>query len=251
MRVTFLGTAAARPTPGRNVSAVLVEHDGTAVLLDCGEGTERQLLRFAPEASVNAIFVSHNHADHLLGVPALVQCLGEEGPTPEVHAPTGAVAAVEDALALVAAEMRVQPGVEPLEHEDEVYVGSLRVRAFSTAHKGHSLGYAVDAATDRDRKKVVYTGDTRPSRATVRAARGADLLVHEATFCEEEKARARATRHSTAAEAAGVAREAGVDRLALTHLSARYDMDTRTPAREARAVFTEAEVARDGLIVEL
>lgn len=101
----------------------------------------------------------------------------------------------------------------------------------------------------RPGRKVVLSGDTGPARSVVEAARGADVLVHEATFLEEEAARARETAHSTALDAALVAREAGVSLLALTHLSTRYSGGQ--VAREARAVFPDTVVPRDFDIIEV
>ncbi len=101
----------------------------------------------------------------------------------------------------------------------------------------------------RPGRKVVLTGDTAPSDGVVEVAFGADLLVHEATFCEDEAERARETEHSTALEAARVARDAGVKLLALTHLSSRYgggDVE-----REARTVFPETVVPRDFDTIEI
>jgi ribonuclease Z len=85
----------------------------------------------------------------------------------------------------------------------------------------------------------------------VAAARGADLLVHDSTFGDAEVERAGETLHSTARQAAQVAREAGVARLLLTHLSTRYDRDTATLLAQARAEFGAVEVASDGLVVEV
>ena len=103
----------------------------------------------------------------------------------------------------------------------------------------------------RPGRRVVVTGDTRPCEATAEAARDADLLVHEATFADEEAERAKDTGHSTAREAAEVARAAGVRRLALTHFSARYSRDASELEREAKAVFRDVIIAKDGLEVDV
>ena len=103
----------------------------------------------------------------------------------------------------------------------------------------------------RSGRSLAITGDTRPSDATIEAARGADLLVHEATFADEEAARAAETGHSTAREAAHVAAAAGVRRLALTHFSARYSRDPGELLREARELFDEVVLARDGMELEI
>jgi ribonuclease Z len=102
---------------------------------------------------------------------------------------------------------------------------------------------------DRPGRKVVLSGDTAPAASVVDAATGADLLVHEATFCAEEGERARETLHSTAGEAALVAREAGVRLLALVHLSSRYHGPD--VAEEARALFPDTVVPRDFDVVEI
>jgi len=99
----------------------------------------------------------------------------------------------------------------------------------------------------RPGRKFVYTGDTRPTNATRSAAQDAELLVHDATFAEEAAERATDTGHSTAREAAEIAQDAGVERLALTHISSRYGGDTSQLLDEAQAAFDgEVFVARDG-----
>jgi ribonuclease Z len=103
----------------------------------------------------------------------------------------------------------------------------------------------------RPGRRVVITGDTRPCDATRLAAQDADLLVHESTFGDEERDRAVETGHSTAREAAALAAEAGVLRLILTHLSARYTRDVSDLEREARSVFPATRIARDGLEVDV
>ena len=130
--------------------------------------------------------------------------------------------------------------------------------AFGRLHRGETVEVPggevrpgqVVGPTRRGRR-VVYTGDTRPADSVVQAAQGADLLIHEATFTEEEKDRANETGHSTAAGAAAVAHEAQVEQLVLTHLSARYSDDVTPLRTEAAGVYPEVRVGRDGMIVEV
>jgi ribonuclease Z len=105
--------------------------------------------------------------------------------------------------------------------------------------------------TPRPGRRVVYSGDTAPSPGMVELARDADLLIHEATFGEDERDRARDTGHSTARDAAIAARDAGAKRLVLTHISARYTRDAPELLAEARAVFSNTDIGKDGMVVEV
>jgi ribonuclease Z len=120
-----------------------------------------------------------------------------------------------------------------------------------TLDDGRVIDPGVLVGPTRAGRRVVITGDTRPCAATMEISCGADLLVHEATFADEEAPRALETGHSTAREAATVAASAGVRRLALTHISARYSRDAGELEREAREVFANSFVARDGSEIEV
>jgi len=298
IRVRFLGTAAARPTVRRSVSAIAIQREGRSILWDCGEGTQRQIMRFGTGFTFSHIFITHAHADHFLGLPGLLRTMGLQGRDERmnIYGPAGAVATLDAAARLGMERPPFPIEVRSLRPGDRVDFDDWAVHAFRAEHGVAALGYAlieeprlgrfdVEAARrlgvpegplfgrlhrgetirvgdrsispddvvgpSRHGRTVVYTGDTRPSRATVRAATNADLLIHEATFGSDEVARARETRHSTALEAAEVAARARVRRLVLTHVSARYSESPERLRDQAREVFPEALVAYDGLEVEL
>jgi ribonuclease Z len=299
MRITFLGTAAARPTVGRNVSSLILQREGDVMMFDCGEGTQRQMMRFGTGFTFSDIFFSHLHADHFLGVIGLLRTLGlqaREEPV-DLWTPRGTADTLRTAVELGVERVPFEVRIHELAPGDAVQRGVYDVVPYRTSHRGgQSLGYAVvehprlgrfDAAKARELgipegplwgklhhgeavevegrvfqaadvvgparpgRRVVYTGDTRPCAATREHARGADLLIHEATFAQDEADRAGQTGHSTAREAAEVAKSAEALRLAITHFSPRYADDPRVLEREARAVFPDAIAAHDGLVLEV
>jgi ribonuclease Z len=299
VRITFLGTAAARPTVGRNVSSLVIQREGDLMMFDCGEGTQRQMMRYGTGFSFNDIFFTHLHADHFLGVIGLLRTLGlqaREEPM-DLWTPRGTTDVLRQAVELGMERVPFEVRIRELSPGDTVSRGVYEVVAFRTQHRGGlSLGYAVveharlgrfDAQKAREMgipegplwgklhhgepvevdgrvyrpedvvgparpgRRVVYTGDTRPCKASIEHSRSADLLIHEATFAQDEADRAQHTGHSTAREAAEVAKAAEALRLVLTHFSPRYADDARVLEREARAVFPEVMSAHDGLVIEV
>jgi ribonuclease Z len=298
IRLTFLGTAASRPTVGRNVSGIAVQREGDLVLFDCGEGTQRQMMRFGTGFSVMAIFVTHLHADHFLGTIGLLRTMGLQGREEPItlFAPKGGGRVLRDAVHLGVERVPFDVRVRELEPGEGMSFPEYDILSFAVDHGTPALGYVlkehprrgrfdVDSARalgvpegplfgrlhrgepvevngrlispdevvgpNRPGRRVVYTGDTRSAPQTAEVAAGAELLVHEATFGDEEAARARDTFHSTAREAASLAKEAGVARLILTHVSARYSENPSPLLDEAREVLPETEVAFDGMVVEM
>jgi ribonuclease Z len=295
--VVFLGTSGSTPTAQRAPAATLVRRGGDRLLVDCAEGTQRQLLRSSVGLpDLEEIFLTHYHADHYLGLPGMLKTFalrGREVPL-TVYGPSGLTelfATMRRLMGRLGFDVRLRV-VEPGERfERDAYA----IEAFAVNHGASAVGYAIveetrpgrfdDEAADalgvpfgpergalqrgetvtladgsvvrpeqvvgeaRAGRRVVLAGDTAPSEHVVAAAQGADLLVHEATFCDEEAERARETLHSTAGEAAAVALAAGVRLLALTHLSSRYFGSE--VAREARAVFPETVVPKDFDVIEI
>ena len=298
LSVTFLGTSAARPTVERNVTSLALEREGETLLFDCGEGTQRQMMRYGVSFALTEIFFTHFHADHFLGVIGLVRTLGLQGREEpmKLYGPKGAKRVLTNAVSL--GVERVPFGLEIIELDvgQELKRDEYALRTFATEHGPNTIGYALiederpgrfdpDKARaagvpegplwgklqrgetvtvegreipaagivgdKRKGRKLVLTGDTRPCAGTVDAALGADLLIHEATFGEDEKDRAKETNHSTARDAAQVALAAKCKRLVLTHLSARYSISAEELLKEAKEVFAETIVAKDGLTVEV
>ncbi len=305
LKLTFLGTGAACPTLDRNVSSLALAREGETLLFDCGEGTQRQMMRYGVSFTFRDIFFTHWHSDHLLGVIGLLRTLGllnifggaerQDGLT--LYGPRGAKRVLSHALEVGIERVKFPVEIVELAVGDTVKRPDYDIVTFPTEHRADTIGYALVehirlgrfnpekaralgipegplwgkihkgevitlpdgrhvapgelVGQPRAGRKVVISGDTRPVPALRDAAKGADLLVHEATFSQEDAARARETGHSTAQEAATIAREAGVKRLVLTHISPRYSREAPELVAEARAVFPETLIARDGMELEV
>jgi ribonuclease Z len=305
LKLTFLGTGAACPTVDRNVASLALTREGETLLFDCGEGTQRQMMRYGVGFGFREIFFTHFHSDHLLGVIGLLRTLGllnvfggaerQDGLT--LYGPRGARRVLTQALEVGIERVKFPVEIVELKVGDVIRRPEYDLVTFATEHRAETIGYALvehrrlgrfnpDKAralgipegplwgrihkgesvqlpdgrsiapaelvgAPRPGRRVVISGDTRPCAPLREVARGADLLVHEATFSHEDLARARETGHSTAREAAELAREAGVRRLVLTHISPRYTRDAPELLAEARAFFPETAVARDGMELEV
>ncbi|QAT82193.1 ribonuclease Z [Corallococcus coralloides] len=300
LRLTFLGTSAAQPTLHRGLSGLAVKADADLLLFDCGEGTQRQMVRFGTGFTVDAAFFTHFHADHYLGIIGFLRTLGMMGRAAPMHlyGPPPARRLLHQAVHLGLESLAFPVEIHELKDGDTVRRNGYTVQAVGVDHRIHALGYVLaedgrpgrfhlekarelgvpegpsfgklqkgESVTlpdgrvvkpedvlgeSRSGRRLVISGDTRPCPALVQAAKDADLLVHESTFSDDEQARALETRHSTAREAAQVARDAGAKRLILTHLSSRHDTDPGRLLTQAREAFKgPVEVAFDGLTVEL
>jgi ribonuclease Z len=300
LRITFLGTGGSMPTPNRTPSAIAMNREGELLLFDCGEGAQQQMMRAKTGMKIAAIFLTHFHADHVLGIPGLIQTMalqGREEPL-EIYGPRYVDKFLYHLLALGYAGRGFEIKAIELGAGDVVRRAGYGIRTMKTEHNVTSIGYVLEedkrpGRFNRERaielgikpgplfarlqsghainvdgreikpeqvlgpprpgRKIVYTGDTRPCASVIEASKDADLLIHDGTLSEATKEFAIEYMHSTALEAAEVARKAGVRKLMLTHLSARYsDLEgARKLKAEAQQVFENSDVASDLMTIEV
>jgi ribonuclease Z len=294
IEIVFLGTSASAPSIHRGLSAQMVLYQDYRFLIDCGEGTQRQILISGLGFKrLNRILLTHGHLDHILGLGGMISTFArwEAIEQVEIYGGAWALERVNDLIygvvlrggepAIKIDLIEVKPGVVL---EDDTF----EVIAYPVVHRGPSLGYlfrekarrpfleeraralgvpqgpqrrflvAGQAVTLPDGRVVqpddvlgppragatlAYTGDAGQTDNLCEVVSGVDFLVIEATYLAREGDMARAFGHLTAAQAARLARDAGVHRLVLTHVSRRYRESEIV--EEARAIFPDTVVARD------
>src|SRR3954452_16287608 len=224
----FAGTAGSVPSARRGLPALLLRRGGDRVLLDCGEGTQRQLVRSIGLGEIDDVFLTHLHLDHWLGLPGLIKSFDlrdRERPL-TVHGPAP-TRAVMEALSFPFGRLDYPMTVVEIEPGEAVERDGYTIHALAADHRGPALAYAIvedappgrfdaEVATrlgvtpgpdfgrlqhgetvagvspdqvlgpSRPGRKIVLSGDTRPSEQLAVAAHEADVLVHEATFASEE-----------------------------------------------------------------
>jgi ribonuclease Z len=291
----FLGTGGSVPSARRSTASVLISRGGERLLFDCGEGTQRQMQRSIGLTQVDAIYLTHFHADHILGLPGLLKSYDlTDRETPlTIYGPAG----LRDLFAVlkpIVGRLHFELGLVELAPGETVAHDGYEIQPFEAAHGTRANGYALveherpgrfdlEAAkrlgvpegpafaalqrgeevegsggavrpedvvgATRPGRTVVLTGDTSPSPATVAAAADAELLIHDASFAEEEAQRAAETGHSTVGQAAAVAREAHVKMLALIHISSRYHVGQ--VLEEAQEVYEATVAPKDFDLIEI
>lgn len=295
--LTILGSSSATPIYDRFPSAQHLNMLDRHILIDCGEGAQMQMRRYRlKKTRLHHIYISHVHADHILGLPGLLFSLNLQNRTDPLHlfAPASLFEIIDLFLKHSGTMLRydlvrhiTQDQEKELLYEDTL----IKVYSFPLYHRVPTTGFLfeennelkklnVDACRKHhipftfynDIKKgkdfvstdgsmvipndaltfsnlpplqYAYCSDTRFDERVTRMVEGVQLLYHEATFLHEKVARAEETMHTTALEAAMVARDAGVKKLLIGHFSSRYD-DLSVLLREARTVFPTTELATEG-----
>jgi len=292
----FLGTSASAPSIHRGLSAQVVKYNEYRFLIDCGEGTQRQILKSGIGFKrLNNILITHGHLDHILGLAGLFSTLSRWETIEDVTIHGGKYA-LERIHNLLYGVQIVHPQKSQIKiNLQEISPGvifsdeSFQLTAFSVSHRGPDcFGYLFEEmprrpflsekadalgvpfgpqrrelvngspitlgdgrtiqpedvlGPEKPGTRMVHVGDTGRTDNLLEYCQGADTLVIESTYLTEEEDMARQFAHLTAAQAATLAKEAGVGHLILTHLSRRYR--ERDIYHEAQSIFPNTVVARD------
>ena len=296
--VIFLGTGGSLPTKERGLPSIALRRDGELIILDCGEGTQRQMMHAGLGFNrPTTILISHMHGDHILGLPGLLQTmssLARDKPL-DVFGPKDLAGFLDLIYKPLGYPANYQIRVKELKPGDEVDRGEYVIRTTLAKHDVLCLAYAIDEkqrpgrfhpqkakrlgipegplwgelqhgnpvkaekrlvqpdeVMDEARPglKVVYAIDTRPADTVKHLAKDADLLIHDGGFTEDRRPKAQEYYHSTAREAAQVAKAANAKRLALVHISA-VTRDDSVLLREARRIFRQVIVPKDYQVLSL
>ena len=261
MRLTVLGKSPSWQDAGGACSGYLVEEDGTSVVVDCGNGVFSKLRRFRDYTRVDAIVISHLHADHFLDLVPFAYALtyaprqqpvpvdrwpGTDAPArPRLIAPHGAVETFRRVVGAWGNEDLIENAfrIEEYGADATPSVGSL---AFSFKSVPHFLEtFAISISSTNGGGTLAYGADSSPSKDLCRFVRGADLLVIEATLPRPERTGVRG--HLTPREAGEHGKAAAAGRLVLTHIS--DELDALWARHEAEDAFGgPVEIAREGAV---
>ena len=291
LQITFLGTTASVPTSDRGLPAIAVKWQGNIYLFDCGEGTQRRMMQEkVGYGSVAGIFLSHLHLDHILGIYGLIETLHLLQPVPKklsLFTPKG-FELINNYPFITKNEIKPRGGL--LLDAPDFSISAFLVKHTKNAYgfvflekdrrkfdekKAHAHGlkgplfreiqekgsllvngkkiHLDDVSWIKPGRKIVYSGDCAPSESLIKAANGADLLIHEATFASDKEEEAKDRLHSTSLQAAETAKKAHVKQLILTHISPRYNEKEKLGVlvQEAKSIFSNTIIAFDGLVIEI
>jgi len=264
LRITVLGKSPSWQDIDGACSGYLIEGDGVTVLLDCGNGVFSKLRRFRDYTEIDAVVISHLHADHFLDlVPysyaltysprqqpvPVAQYPGTDNPAkPRLIAPRGAGEVFRRVVGAWGNDDLIENAFQLEEYlaDSVVEVGSLRFRFREVPHFTET--FAVDVSSTNGGGRFTYGADCRPGDEIVEVARDTDLLIVEATLPRPERTGIRG--HMTPAEAGDHAKRAGAHRVVITHISDELDQDWAQD--EASTAFgAPVEVAREGAFYDV
>jgi ribonuclease Z len=254
--VRFFGTSAARPSINRGFACIgLVKKNNSAdediMLMDCGDGSIRKIMETRTSClSISDVLITHHHSDHLSGLIQVIETMSIERRTKDlsVYGPQG----LKDYFSTVqkttnvASNRRFEIKILELNHGEKFSLWGYEITPFSMKHTILCLGYRVEHSNF----VLAYTGDTEPCENSLLLGQNVDLLIHEATYLDRDRDKARETKHSTPREAAEIARKAGARSLVLTHIDDKYETD-KEMLDESTQIYEKTKIAHDGLEINL
>jgi ribonuclease BN (tRNA processing enzyme) len=259
MRLTVLGKSPSWQDAGGACSGYLIEEEGTAVLLDCGNGVFSKLREHIDYVDVDAVVLSHLHADHFLDLVPYSYALtyaprqqpvpvdrwpGTKHPArPALHVPPGAQKVFRRVVGAWGNEDLIENafGLREYDPSEEIEIGPIRITFHEVPHFTETFAMSISSTNGSGR--IVYGADCSPTDALSDFARNADLMLLEATLPRPERTGMRG--HLTPGEAGDQGRGAGAKRLLLVHISDELDAD-RARDQAAEAFGGPVEVATEG-----
>ncbi|MFH1237919.1 MAG: ribonuclease Z [archaeon] len=300
IKLTFLGTGSAIPTARRNHPAMLLQYKAENILIDCGEGTQRQFRKAKLNpCKITKILISHWHSDHILGLPGLLQTLNLNGYNGDliIYGPKGSKTEFKEKISPYLGfywniskrqgnkfNILVQEVNEGIIFEDnDFYIETAEmdhgcpVVAYSFVIKEKNrldkvklaklklpnsplIGELIKGKTVEINgkkingkklmyaelsKKITFIMDTKINDSAINFTKGADILISEATHSADEQEIAEKYGHLTSVDAANIAKKAKAKKLALIHLSQRYDMIPKIILNEAKTIFSNVIIPED------
>lgn len=228
MPFQFFGTSGAIPSPARDNTALAFYSKDEVVLVDCSGSPYQKILKAGLDPRrVSALIVTHRHVDHVYGIPSLAHNMGLAGRRATLH-----VYALAETMKILRGFMDLFPLEEKMPYRIELNqvpakegheilrASGFKILFAPVKHGAPNIGLRVEFDLPGERGTVVYSSDTSPCPSVIGLARGADILIHEATFLHSDASRANAEGHTTGYQAGEVARQARVKRLLLCHFSA-------------------------------
>ena len=302
MEAFVLGCGGMMPLPYRHLTSVLLRRDGDLFLFDGGEGTQVSLRRLNLKwKKINAIFVSHTHADHVTGLPGIMMLSAQVDRTEPlyIYGPPKIAEYIETSRKVLDMYINYPVVVKEITAPCLVHEGDgFYIRAFPLSHTKTCVGYTLEEldrpgefnpdqalalgvprgplwgklqhgqcvtledgktvspgqvmGASRSGRKFSFVTDTQYLPSIAKEVRGSDLLICEGMFADELADQAKEKKHMTARQAATIARDAQVRRMAMIHYSPRYtDRELDQLLQEAREVYPSAELTRDRMAFDI
>ncbi len=291
VKIIFLGTSDSIPSANRNPTAILLTYKGENILIDCSEGTQRQIrkARLNP-CKITRLLITHWHGDHVLGIPGLLQTLSLSGynKSLQIYGPKNTKKFMDEIMKIFIFAGKYSINIEEVSQGKFFETSDFYLETRKMSHgvpcnayvfvrkgkikidkeklkkaklpkgpwleklkEGKDIDYkgkkykAKDLTYKEKDKKISFVFYTSIDKDIVSFVKNSDLLICEATFSSEFKDKASEYGHLTAAQAAEIAKKAGVKKLILTHISQRYEKNPREILNEARKIFKNCLLARD------